>query len=317
VNVGVIGLGGVGGYFGGRLCQPLQSQGAKVYFVARGPHLEAIRKNGLLLSTSDYGDMACRPTVATDRIGDLPGLDVCLICVKSYDLPGVLAAISPKISDGTLVLPLLNGVDIYERIKQTVKTGKVLPACVYVGTHIEDYGKVVQQGGACKILLGTDPGVPDFIPSELLGILGGAGIKHEWFSDVYPEVWTKYLFIAAFGLVTAAFDRSLGQVMETPSLRDYVLSVMGEIHAIASRRGVNLPENAVSEGFHKGYAFPHETKTSFQRDVERIDKPDERDLFGGTVLRLGDLLGVPTPATRELQNKLSARKPDRPEYAKG
>jgi 2-dehydropantoate 2-reductase len=317
VNVGVIGLGGVGGYFGGRLCQPLQAQGDNVYFVARGLHLDAIRKHGLLLSTSDHGDVQCRPTLATDDFGDLPALDVCLICVKSYDLPVVLSGISPKISDGTLVLPLLNGVDIYERIRQTIKAGKVFPACVYVGTRIEDHGKVVQQGGACKILFGRDPRSPDFTPSRLFDILGGAGIKYEWFDDVYPEIWTKYLFIAAFGLVTAAFDKSLGQAMETPSLHDYVSSIMREIHAIASRQGVNLPDNAVSEGFQKGYAFSYETKTSFQRDIEQIDKPDERDLFGGTILRLGGLLGVPTPATQEIQNKLSTRKPDGAPYVRG
>lgn len=317
MNVGIIGVGGVGGYFGGRLCQPLQDQGARVYFVARGPHLDEIRKNGLLLSTTDHGDMLCRPTLATDDLCDLPALDLCLICVKSYDLPGVLAGIAPKILDDTVVLPLLNGVDIYERIRQTVKVGKVFPACVYVGTHIEACGKVVQQGGACKILLGSDPSQPGAIPSELFRVFDQAGIKFEWFEDVYPEIWTKYLFIAAFGLVTAAFDKTLGKVMETPFLRDHVLSVMREIHAIASKQGVNLPENTISESFQKGLTFPHGTKTSFQRDAERVDKPDERDLFGGTILRLGDLLGVPTPATRELRNELGVRKPDAAASTKG
>jgi 2-dehydropantoate 2-reductase len=310
VNIAVIGVGGVGGYFGGRLCQPLQSRGDKVYFVARGDHLAEIRRNGLLLRTADHGDLVCRPTLATDNFRDLPDIDVCLLCVKSYDLQPALEALSPRITGRTLILPLLNGVDIYERIRQIVGTGTVFPASVYVGTHIEAPGKVAQQGGACRILLGRDPATPDSVPSELLSVLEQAGIAHEWFDDVYPEIWMKYLFIAAFGLVTAACDKTLGQVMEARHLSDYVRSIMNEICAIASQQGIGLPENAVSESFRKGYGFPYETKTSFQRDVEKADKPDERDLFGGTILRLGEVLGMPTPATLEVCGMLDLRKPE-------
>jgi len=179
-----------------------------------------------------------------------------------------------------------------------------------VGTHIEAHGKVAQQGGACKILLGRDPAAPDSVPLELLSVLDQAAIAYEWFDDVYPEIWLKYLFIAAFGLVTAAYDKTVGQVMETRHLSNYVESIMNEVYAIASRQGVRLPEHAVSESLRKGYAFPYETKTSFQRDVEKADKRDERDLFGGTILRLGSLSGIPTPATLEVSNVLNVRKPE-------
>jgi 2-dehydropantoate 2-reductase len=302
-------VGGVGGYFGGRLCGPLLAGGAEVYFVARGRHLNEIRKNGLFLSTSDHGDIASRPTLATDDFRDLPLLDICLICVKSYDLPNVLGRLYPKISTGTLILPLLNGIDIYERIRRVVKTGAVFPACAYVGTHIYEPGKVAQQGGACKILLGRDPFSVDFVPSRLFDVLRAANIDHEWFADVLPEIWTKYLFIAAFGLVTAAFDKTLGQVMESPTLSSRVLSIMGEIEAIASKQNIKLPAGTVSKSFRKGHEFPYETKTSFQRDVELADRPDERDLFGDAITRLGSAAGVPTPVTRELQERLDTRKP--------
>ncbi len=310
MNIGIVGVGGVGGYFGGRLCGPLRARGDGVYFIARGSHLAEIRKKGLYLSTADHGDMICRPTLATDDFRELPALDVCLICVKSYDLPAVLSGVSPKISTDTLILPLLNGVDIHERTRQIVKVGRVFPACVYVGTHIQAKGKVVQQGGACKILFGKDPSAVDFVPSPLFDVLRTAEIKHEWFEDVVPEIWTKYLFIAAFGLVTAAFDKTLGQVMEDSRLSGYVLSIMGEIGAIASRQGIVLPANTIAEAFRKGLGFPHETKTSFQRDVEQADKPDERDLFGGTIIRLGDALGIPTPSALEVQERLNTRKPE-------
>ena len=149
-------MGGVGGYFGGKLCR-LQSSGISISFVARGEHLRAMQESGLLLSSEDDGDLVCKPALATDDFGRLPRLDLCLICVKEFDLSSILSRLEPITCDDTIFLPLLNGVDVYSRIRAVIKKGIVLPACVYVGTHIERPGKVSQKGGACKILFGPDP----------------------------------------------------------------------------------------------------------------------------------------------------------------
>ncbi len=309
MNVGVIGVGGVGGYFGGKICHAASRHQAKVFFVARGMHLAAIRDHGLILSTADEGDMVARPVLATDNIDDLPALDVCLLCVKSYDLHDVLLRLQHRLSPVTLVVPLLNGVDIYERVREVVDRAIVFPACAYVGTHIEAYGKVTQKGGACKILLGRDPQNSAVVPDALFELLCASNVKHEWFEDVYPEIWTKYIFIASFALVSAAFDKTLGQVMASADAGRYARSVMEEVVSLARAKGVALPEAIVETTYRKGNDFPPETKTSFQRDVEQADKADERDLFGGTVIRMGAALGVTTPVTQELHERLQARKP--------
>jgi 2-dehydropantoate 2-reductase len=309
INIGIIGVGGVGGYFGGKLCKLTSAPGVKVYFVARGRHLDEIRTNGLQVSTATEGDWICNPTLATDRIEDLPTLDVCLVCVKSYDLGNVIRQLQSKVSETTAVVPLLNGVDIYERIREDLLTAAVFPACVYIGTHIETYGKVVQKGGACKIIFGKDPRNHSAVPQLLFDLFDKSGIRYEWSGDVSPLIWTKYVFIAAFGLVTAGFDKTLGQVMESRRLSDYVLSAMREIVTIARGKGIDLPEAIVTESYQKGLDFPYETKTSFQRDFECAGKPDERDLFGATILHLGKQLGVGTPVTQELWEILNRRKP--------
>lgn len=309
MNIGIIGVGGVGGYFGGKICQSAAVLKAKVYFVARGGHLEEIRKNGLRVKTALEGEWISRPTLATDDIEELPELDVCLICAKSYDLKAVVARLQSKVSDTALILPLLNGIDIYDRIRESIGAGTVLPACAYVGTHVETYGKVTQNGGARKILFGKDPQKDIPAPGPLFELFDASRIKYEWFDDVYPEIWAKYVFIAAFGLVTAGFDKTLGQIMESIELSDYALSIMGEIVAISRKKGIGLQETIITDSYEKGHDFPYETKTSFQRDFERSDKPDERDLFGGTILRLGERFGVGTPFTREVWDILNNRKP--------
>lgn len=309
LNIGIIGVGGVGGYFGGKICKLGTTQGINIYFIARGKHLDEIRKNGLYVSTASEGDWVCMPTFATDRIEELPVLDVCLLCVKSYDLRNVVLQLQRKVSGSTLIVPLLNGIDIYERIRETLSIANILPACVYVGTHIETYGKVTQKGGACKILLGKDPQAANAAPHQLFELFHTSGIKYEWFEDVYPQLWEKYVFIAAFGLVTASFDKTLGQIMESSSLSNYVLSVMNEIVALSRKIGIVLPETIIMDSYQKGRNFPYETKTSFQRDFEYMNRPDERDLFGGTILRLSKRLEIETPVTHELWEVLNHRKP--------
>jgi 2-dehydropantoate 2-reductase len=308
-NIGVIGVGGVGGYFGGELCSLAEAAPqVKVYFVARGAHLAAIQKDGLLLSTSE-GQSVCRPTLATDRLADLPPLDLCLVCVKAYDLAGVLVPLDGVVSAQTLIVPLLNGVDIYERIRAVISSASVLPACVYIGTHIERPGKVVQKGGAGEILLGPDPRQPDRAPQPLRDLFDRAAIRYRWLDDPYPAIWEKFVFIAAFGLVTACFDKTLGGVMASDELNRHVLGIMREIAQVAQAQGVALPETIVEDAFAKGRNFPPETRTSFQRDFAQAGKPDERDLFGGTLVRLGQASGVPVPVTRFVYDELQKLKP--------
>jgi 2-dehydropantoate 2-reductase len=308
MNVAVIGTGGVGGYFGGLLTQLLPViDGLKIYFIARNRHLHEIRQSGLLLDT-DRGEYICKPTMATSNIPELPELDLCLICVKSYSLDEVLAQLKPKINRSTLVLPLLNGVDIYERIRSVVHDGIVFPSCVYVGTYIERAGKVTQRGGASTIIFGKDPENP-ITPHLLFNMFDRAGIKYKWTGDPYTEIWSKFLFIASFGLVTANSGRTIGEVLGSNELTADVKGIMNEVVEIALKKHVPLPATIIEDTFTKAKSFPYETKTSFQRDYETADKADERDIFGGTIIRLGKQLGTRTAFTEKIYNSIQKSKP--------
>ncbi|MBN2403147.1 MAG: 2-dehydropantoate 2-reductase [Spirochaetes bacterium] len=307
MKIGVAGIGGVGGYFGGKLTRLLETEkDLQIYFVARGAHLDEIKKNGLLLDT-DEGQMTCKPTFSTDNISELPVLDLCLVCVKSYDLKNVIMQLKEKISDNTMILPLLNGVDIYERIKSIISNGAVFPSCVYVGTHIERPGKVTQRGGACTIHFGKDP-ANDYVGEQIFDLLKKANIKYNWTDNPYTEIWTKFVFIASYGLVTANFNKTIGETMQSEELSEYVKSIMQEIVNIANKKNIILPQSIIDDSYHKGGNFPFELKTSFQRDFEITDKPDERDLFGGSVIRMGEELGVPVKTTQLIYNSLQEKK---------
>lgn len=314
-NIGIIGVGGVGGYFGGKLCRLLHNDdddGCSVSFVARGEHLQAIQQSGLLLSSESDGEFVCKPSLATDDFQKLPPLDLCLICVKQFDLAPALCRLQPIVGDETIIIPLLNGVDVYDRVRRVIERGIVLPACVYVGTHIERPGKVVQKGGACKILFGPDPRYPDLAPDQIISLCERAQIKSEWTLDIQAEIWRKFIFIAAYGLVTAAFDKSVGEILQDDALKGDAQSIIQEAICLAEASGVRLPDNTAEAALLKAHSFPYEAKTSFQRDFERIDKKDERDLFAGTMIRIADDLGIPIPKTGEISKILEKKKPSKP-----
>ena len=307
MNIAIVGVGGVGGYFGGLLARAAKDiPGLKVYFIARGQHLEEIKKNGLIIDTDD-GQFICVPEMATDDIAALPDIDLFLLCVKSYSLPQVLEKMKSKVKDATLILPLLNGMDIYDRVRAVIDKGTVFPSCVYVGTHLEKPGKIKQRGGTAKIIFGKDPKNPE-LPRELLSLFDSAGIKYSWTDDINAEIWKKYIFIAAFGLVTAASGKTLGEVLGSPELKGSVEKIMREITGIASKLGIKLPGSIIEDTLKNAAGFPPDTKTSFQRDFEIEGKPDERDIFGGAVIRLGKKTGMPTLETERVFALLQAHK---------
>ncbi len=307
MNIAIIGVGGVGGYFGGKLAKAFEKdKSVKIYFIARGKHLEAIKENGLILE-SDDGAFICKPTLATDNISDLPEIDLFLICVKSYDLKKAAFDLKDKISDKTMILPLLNGADIYERIRKVINNGIVFPACVYVGTHIENPGKIKQKGGSRTIHFGNDPN-DDFVDENIFEIFQKANIMYNWNEKPFVEIWSKYIFIASFGLVTAAFDKTLGEVLDSYELRKNVENIMKEIYQISEKKEIGLPVTIVEESLKKGEKFPFETKTSFQRDYEIADKPDERELLGETVIRMGKELGVKIETTEKIYDIIQKTK---------
>ena len=239
----------------------------------------------------------------------LPALDLCLVCVKAYDLQNVSGRLRHCVSDATAVIPLLNGIDIYERMRQELDVARIFPACTYIGTHIASPGKIAQRGGDCKIQFGGDPQAPGIQPQSVFEMFARSGIAYEWFDDISSELWRKYIFIASLGIVQASFDKTLGQVMESPELSGNLQSVMEEIAALGRIKGIDLPQEIVDENCRRARTFSYKTKTSFQRDFEKAGQPDERDILTGTILRLGKRLGMDTPVSRELAEILEQRKP--------
>jgi 2-dehydropantoate 2-reductase len=125
------------------------------------------------------------------------------------------------------------------------------------------------------------------------------GINFSFQEDPYKDIWTKYMFIAAYGLVTAKTGKTLGEVFEDSNLIRDVEGIMKEIKIMAEKKGINLGEDVIKSSIDKAKSFPFGTKTSFQRDVEDQNKKNEKDIFGGTILRMGNDYNINTRYTEK------------------
>jgi len=307
-SVCVYGIGGVGGYFGGRIAHEISkgNRAIQVYFIGRGEHLKAVQQHGLNLIT-DKKEFFCFPNIATDNIRHIPTPDLYLLCVKGYDLDNAVASISKNISADTIILPLLNGVDIYERIRTTLQKAIVSPACVYVSSSIEKPGTIRQKGPEGHIIFGKDPKHLGYNYEYLIKFFNEMGISNSWYDNPYPAIWEKYIFITALSLMTAYSGKTLGEVLSDDKLKGMTENIMKEVVLIGKTKNIDFEQDIVEKTIQKAKNFPHESKTSFQRDYEKGKTRHEGDIFGGTLIRLAKECNVSIPTITEVYGELMSR----------
>jgi 2-dehydropantoate 2-reductase len=307
LDLAVVGLGGVGGYFGFKLAQHYAGSAAvRVTFVARGATHTAVRTHGLTLLSPEHPNAVARPARVLETVAELAPVNLLLLCVKEYDLEYLCRQLRPALPAGTAILPLMNGVDIYERIRRELPHAIILPACVYVASHLKEQGVVEHRGNPGSIVVGHDPQHPLFDPRPLLRRLTDAGIALDYQVDASPAIWTKFFFIASFGLVSARYNQSIGQVHENPVFHARARGLMQEIAAIAHAKGIALPADLIARTFQKAATFPYHTPTSLQLDVHAGKARTELDLFAGAILTYGEALGLPVPETRAIYHEIQA-----------
>ncbi|MBB6270862.1 2-dehydropantoate 2-reductase [Pedobacter cryoconitis] len=301
----IIGLGGVGGYFGFKLARKYTADSpVNITFIAREKTYEIVKEKGLTLLSAENGDPVAKPHQIFKEVAGLGHIDVFVICVKEYDLENICNQLKDKIKSDTVILPLMNGVDIYERIRKIIPNGIVLPSCVYVASHIKEKGVVEHKGNPGKIIVGKDPENKQFDPQTIVSLFKDALIDIEYKEDSFPAIWSKYFFIASFGLVSARYNKSIGQVNEEPGLHERALKIMQEIQAIALKKEISLPENIIELTFQKAASFPFQTPTSLQLDVQARKENTELELFAGAIVAYGNALNINVPETTAIYDEI-------------
>lgn len=303
MRIAIIGIGGVGGYFGGKLAREYAgSENHEIIFIARGENLKAIQQNGLQLLTRE-GNYVAWPNIATDNPSIAGLFDLVFFCVKSYSLESSAGLLKSNIRKNTIVIPLLNGVDSAERLRNVLPEANILAGSVYIITHLEKPGVVHQEDGACKLTFGTDDQESAKQYSYLLDILLKAKIDAKLTDKISEVLWTKYLLMCPLASLTSATGKTYGAILEDHELRKKARGMMREVYDVAKARHIFLPENTVDKTMEMVARFGRDSKTSMQLDREKGHQT-EIDTLTAFLCRTSQELGIPTPLHDEVYRQL-------------
>lgn len=289
MKLAVFGAGAIGAYLGSRFA----AAGADVHLVARGAHLEALRRSGLRIIGPE-GDSTFR-LPATDEAAEIGPVDVVLFCVKSYDTDAAAARLTPLIGEGTVVVSLQNGIDNERRIADVVGEEHVLGGAAYILAAIEAPG-VVRSGPARLVVGELRPGPPSARVAAFVETANAGGIDAVAVGDARVAKWEKYVLLVAFSAVSAATQLPLGDIRRSTAAVDMLRSIMSEAVSVGRALGVPLADDLVdrqvalvlAQADGEGTSLRHDLLSGHRMEIEALQH---------TLSRLGREVGVATPWT--------------------
>jgi 2-dehydropantoate 2-reductase len=300
MKIAMMGSGGVGGFFGGRLAHA----GYDVSFVARGAHLAAMRERGLLIESQAHGDIHVPRVRATDDPASIGTVDLVIFSVKLWDTESAIRQMRPLMRAGTGVLSLQNGVVKDDILRRELGDAPVMGGVCYVGTTISRPGVILQTGPMQRVVIGEYNGKASERARLLHEALLKSGVDAELSGDVRRAIWEKYVFLVGLSAVTSAMRKTIGPIRKNPRTRAFLHDVMREVVAVGRALGVALPADYADSCLAHADRLPADMAASMAHDLQRGNRLEVEWLSGG-VVQLGAAAGVPTPANRAVWDILA------------
>jgi len=293
MKIAMMGSGGVGGFFGGRLAHA----GYDVSFIARGSHLTAMRERGLVIESEPQGDIRLSKVRVTDDPAALGSADLVIFSVKLWDTETAAKQIRSLVRPDTGVLSLQNGVIKDDILRREFGEAAVMGGVAYVATTVSRPGVIRQTGTMQRIVLGEYDGRKSERATFLHEALLRAGITAELSGDVRRAIWEKYVFLVGLSGATTAMRMPIGPIRANAQTRAFFLELMRETVAVGRAHGVALPEDFADDRLAFGDGLPADMTSSMHHDLGR-GNPLEVNWLSGGVVQLGAAVGVPTPVNR-------------------
>ncbi len=304
-KVAVLGVGGVGGYFGGKLAAYHQnSNDVDIIFIARGANANAIKENGLKLITGE-GETIVHPALVSDNASEIGQVDLLICCTKSYSLEESLQKYKSCIHYDTIILPLLNGVDSRERIIQIIPNANVLEGCVYVVSRLTKPGVITKTGNINALYFGSTHSERSQLET-IEKILKVDGINAQLDDNIEQTVWEKFFFISTMATITSYANKTIGAVLADEENKQVVIKLLNELKQVTDTKGIRLPDNIVDLTFSKMQSFPYEATSSMHSDFQNGNKT-ELDSLTGYVVMLSQQVNVPTPVYKSVYEELKKK----------
>jgi 2-dehydropantoate 2-reductase len=289
MRIAVMGTGGVGGYFGGRLA----AAGQDVTFIARGTHLEAMRRSGLQIQSA-LGDVTIAPVQATADPATIGAFDIVIFTVKLYDTEAAAETIRPLIGPDTGVATFQNGISGPEVLAGRLGAEHVIGGVAKIAAVIAGPGVVRHTGTMAEVVFGELDGGTSTRVAALAAALEAAGVNHTVSDDIRREIWDKMVFLSTFAGLTSLIRLPIGPIRDDPDTRRLLRDGLAEALAVARTSGVDLPNDLAAAILARIDRLPSEMKSSMLQDLEagrRLELP----WLSGTIAAMGRDLGVATP----------------------
>jgi 2-dehydropantoate 2-reductase len=291
MRIAILGSGGVGGYFGGRLA----ATGTDVTFIARGAHLAALRERGLRIE-SPQGNIQVPRVSATDDPAEAGPVDIVFFTVKLYDTDAAARMLPPLLDPHTLVVPFQNGVDSVDVLTREVGRAHVAGGTAYVYAVIAEPG-LIRHTAMARLIFGPLDGAKCPLLEQLLEACRMAGFDAILSDHIMADIWAKFAPLTVFSGLTAVTRCPIGPLRDDAGLSEMMRGALRESISVARAKGVPLGDDLVDEIQVAAAALPPHARSSMLEDLER-GRPLELPWLSGAVVRMGKDVGVDTPIHR-------------------
>jgi 2-dehydropantoate 2-reductase len=291
MKIVVVGTGGVGGYFGGRLA----NAGHDVTFIARGEHLKAIHEKGLTVK-SIKGDFTLDKVKVTDNLNNVGKADLIILALKAWQIKPLIGDISNLLKNDTIILPLQNGITIADELSEVIPYRHIVGGTCRIISMIESPGVIRHSGVDPVIFFGELDKSETSRLQMLKEIFIKAGIDARATNKIDVELWKKFILICVSGLL-AVSRTTYGQIREIKETRQLMTDLFNEVYNLSCAAGVEIEDNYVDKVVAAIDTYAYDSTSSLTRDV--LDgKPSEIEYQNGAVVRLAEKLGVDVPVNR-------------------
>ena len=273
MRIAMMGSGGIGGYLGARL----DEGGEDVVFIARGAHLEAMRRSGLRLE-SQLGDVVLGRVRATDTPSEIGPVDLVIFAVKLYDTESAAAAMVPFVGPSTRVVTLQNGIDSVDTLARFAPRSQIIGGATYMSARVEAPGLIVHAGKNTQVVVGG----PDDTMIEVLrgACLKAGGVDFETVEDIESVLWNKFVTVSAFSGATSLMRAGVGRILANPQACIFLEQLRDEGVAVASAAEHPMPYDFSERIMSYWRSFPPETRSSMASDLAQ-GRPIELSWLSG------------------------------------
>ena len=295
----VLGAGGIGGYFGGRI----HAAGGDVTFLVRPGRAAQLRQEGLQVF-SPHGDAKIIPKVVTSD--ELNGhFDVIVLSCKAYDLESAIDAIAPAVGEKSVILPLLNGVSHIATLAARFGQERVLGGVAFISVALAPSGEIQHLNALHRLATGSLTAKPSAWLEPLAQLFSSSGFDFVLADDIEQTMWDKFVFLATLAAATCTLRASVGDILRTIAGGDFINGLLGECVSIAQACGHPVGEVPLA-AYRKQLTEPGSgLMASMLRDVERGGVTEADHILGDMVSR-AQAKGVEAPLLRLAYSHLQA-----------